>query len=76
MDYVDLAKLLGVYVNRDSYTFENTFRKYMDIGEGINNSKQLAYRECIIEDIRNLRDQIEEIQDKVNRIEHKSNEEK
>lgn len=76
MDYVDLAELLGVYVNKDSYTYQNIFRKYMDYGEGINNSKQLAYRECIVEDIRNLRGQIEELQDQVNEIKHKLNEEK
>ena len=61
MDYVDLAELLGVCVNTDSYTYVNTFCDYIDIGEDRNNSRQLAYRECIIEDIRNLRDQIEQL---------------
>ena len=75
MDYVDLAELLGVYVDRDSYTYVNAFRKYMDTGAGINNSKQLAYREYIIEDVRSLRDQIKELRDRVNRIEYKSDKE-
>lgn len=69
MNYIELAELLGVYVNKNSYTYENTFRKYMDMGEGINNSKQFAYRECIIEDIANLRGQINYLQKKVEEIE-------
>ena len=44
MNYADLAELLGVYVNRDSYTYETIFRKYMDMGHGKNNSHQFAYR--------------------------------
>ena len=69
MNYIELADLLGVQVNINSYTYKNTFRKYMDIGEGINNSKQLAYKECIIEDITNLRGQINYLQGKVEEIE-------
>lgn len=76
MDYKELAKLLGVYVDTKSYSYECALRKYIDRGEGINNSNQLAHRDYIIEDIRNLRDQIGELQDQVNRIEHRSNEEK
>ena len=75
MDYKELAKLLGVYVDRKSDTYENTFRKYMDMGEGINNSNQSAYRECIIEDIRNLRGQIKDLQDQVSKLNKEKNNE-
>ena len=69
MNYIDLAELLGVQVDTHSFCYQFKFKKYVSAGKDINNSKQLAYKECIVEDIASLRGQINYLQKKVEEIE-------